>query len=149
MITITRRHFMQAGAAAGAMLALPIRAFPFSQSVMPILKFKVALPGLVAQNADPATTRGIPLLSPTTTLSDGTQVYEIEAGAFKQRLLDGASTDNPDVSLWGYGTAGHLQYLGGVIVANKDVPVRLEVKNNLPAQHILPVDLTLIDPEVR
>jgi len=158
---ITRRRFLQASAATGALLAWPIRAFPFSQSVLGIRKFAVPLPGLIT-DTDATAGRGIPVLTPTTTGTPGgatATVYHISAKGFKQRLLNGATTNgvNPDVKLWGYvsdkGTAAHApaQYLGGVIIAvggktAAAVPVKLEVTNALPDQKILPVDTTLVDP---
>jgi spore coat protein A, manganese oxidase len=143
---ITRRRFVQAGAAGGALLALPIRAFPFSQSVMPIFKFRVPLPGLVA---DGSSTRGIPVLAPTKTLEDGTQVYEIEARGFEQDLLGAAARPPHALKLWGYAGLGHTpQYLGGVIVATQGTPIQLQITNNLENKHILPVDISLIDRSV-
>ena len=50
---INRRRFLQAGAAAGTLLAFwPRRAYPFSHSVLGISKFAVTLPGLGPGNAN-------------------------------------------------------------------------------------------------
>ena len=54
----------------------------------------------------------------------------------------------PATTFWGYAQDGGpgdtaKKYLGGVIVANANRPVRLTMRNNLPPTHILPVDQTL------
>ena len=53
-------------------------------------------------------------------------------------------------TFWGYhpnvALGGGLQpqkHLGGIIVAQKDVPIQLTFTNNLPATHIIPVDTTI------
>src|SRR5215469_12273810 len=136
---INRRHFLQAGAAATAALALPFRAFPFSQSLTGIKKFVVPLPGLGPT--------GIPVLTGDTTAFPGFVTYSITAGPFTQKL-------HPDIpnptKLWGYADAStpNLRYLGGVIVAKRGTPLKLKVLNRLPAEHILPVDETLVDQAV-
>src|SRR5215469_13093058 len=135
---INRRHFLQAGAAATAALALPFRAFPFSQSLTGIKKFVVPLPGLGPT--------GIPVLTGDTTAFPGFVTYSITAGPFTQKL-------HPDIpnptKLWGYADAStpNLRYLGGVIVAKRGTPVKLKVLNRLPAEHILPVgDRSFVSP---
>jgi len=143
---ITRRRFIQASTAAGAMLAWPIRAFPFSQSVLEIKKFAVPLPLLG--------NTGIPVLTPSRQMINGvaTDVYTIDAAPFEQDLLGAASSLGVKQKLWGYAGAAPgspRRYLGGVIVATggkSPVPVELRVINKLPAKHVLPVDTTLIDP---
>ena len=159
---INRRRFLQAGAATGVILAMPRWAFPFSQSVLGIKKFAVALPGLIA-DTDHSGARGIPVLTPVThgTAGGAPDVYKISAKGFTQRLLNGATNGgvNPDVKLWGYASdaagAATPQYLGGVIVAvggkkAQAIPVQLHITNSLPASHkLLPVDITLIDPASR
>ena len=159
---ISRRRFLQAGAATGVVLAMPRWAYPFSQSVAPIKKYVVDLPGLIADTDK--TTRGIPVLTPDTVRIKGvlTDVYTIAAVDFTQDLLGAAWTPHQQ-RLWGYASVANdnRKYLGGVIIAKRvpsaahpnetGNPVRLIVKNELPGprQHILPVDPTLIDPVVR
>ena len=39
--------------------------------------------------------------------------------------------------------APNFKHLGPIIVAARNVPVRLRMKNNLPPTHIIPVDTTI------
>ena len=39
------------------------------------------------------------------------------------------------------------RHLGGIIVANRDVPIQLTFINNLPAKHIIPVDISANFPD--
>src|SRR5215469_18909001 len=148
---ISRRRFLQAGAVAGAWLALPFRAFPFSQSVLGIKKFGVTLPGLNAANSNDFG-NFIPVLNATSGMINGkpADVYEIVATEFTQNLLGPAapaSIATHKTTFWGYATdQPSARYLGGVIVATKGKPVELRITNELPPRHILPVDLSLIDP---
>ena len=66
------------------------------------------------------------------------------ASQFTQKV----HTSLPPTTFWGYAQDGGpgdtaQKYLGGVIVATANRPVRLTMRNNLPATHILPVDKTL------
>jgi len=145
---ISRRKFLQISAMAGAGVMLPLRwvgrgrAFAFSQSPLTIRKFIQPLPGLGAS--------GIPTLTPTTATDPVTGLltdyYSIQMAQFTQQL-------HPDLpgttKLWGYSDLANpvQRYLGGVIVAQKDRPVRLRVKNKLPNKHPLPVDTTIMGAE--
>jgi len=152
---INRRRFMQLGAATAAVLAWPFRAFPFSQSVLGIHKFHVTLPGLGVEGANalaPGVTGNgagvgnfIPLAP--STMEGTTQVVRLTATDYVQKV----HPDIPPTRFIGYADAAHIadstpKYLGGVIVATRGTPVRLEMTNALPRAHILPVDPTLIDP---
>lgn len=47
-------------------------------------------------------------------------------------------------ALWGYTLLNQpKRHLGGVIVANRSVPVQITFKNALPGNHILPVDVSI------
>jgi spore coat protein A len=89
---------------------------------------------------------GIPVLTPNKTLFPGTDYYEIEAAQFTQQLHPAI----PTTTFFGYADAAtkNHRYLGGVIVAKRGTPVKLKITNLLPVSHILPVDLTVIDPVV-
>jgi len=56
----------------------------------------------------------------------------------------------PPTTLWGYHATTTLggpvpqRHLGGILVAEKNVPVQITFRNALPPQHILPVDRTLM-----
>jgi spore coat protein A len=146
-IRISRRKLLQAGATAGVAMMLPVKwfgrgtAYPFYQSPTNIRKFIVPLPGL-----GPA---GIPVAAPNTTTYPGVDYYRIEMAQYTQQMhpdLPGPTT------LWGYAdvtngqTANH-RYLGGVVVAKKGRPVKLNVTNDLPGRHPLPVDTTIMGAE--
>jgi spore coat protein A len=138
---INRRQFLRAGAAATAALAWPFRAFPFSQSLTPITKFQATLPGLGPTGANNFGNY-IPVLVPDQMTIPGTDLYHVVTKAFTQNLIPNIPT-----KLWGYADFNKpdLKYLGGVIIATKGVPVQLVVDNQLPAAHILPVDVSLVD----
>ena len=143
---INRRRFLQATAGAAALAAWPRRAYPFAQSPR-IRKFLVGLPGLTPAGAN-AEGNYIPVLKAVTPSPiAGTDVYEIDAAGFEQQLHPDLPTTT---KFWGYAdltvTPVVRKYLGGVIVAKHGVPVQLRITNNLPPLHILPNDITLIDP---
>ena len=91
---------------------------------------------------------GIPVALPDSQPAPVTGVthYTIDIGQFTDRL-------HPDLgptTLWGYnptiGLGGNTTptHLGGIIVAQKDVPIQITFRNNLPDHHILPVDTTIM-----
>jgi len=142
MLKLTRRGFVKAGAMTAAGLTmLRGKAFAFLQSPIGLRKFIQPLPGLGPT--------GVPVAAPNTTLNPGSDTYRIRIGAFTQQL-------HPDLPgpahFWGYadvtdGNAPNHRYLGGVIVAQKDRPVRITAVNELPATHPLPVDTSLMGAE--
>jgi spore coat protein A, manganese oxidase len=139
----TRRNFLKLAAmAGGSALLLRNLAWPFSQSPTKIRKFVVPLQGLGPT--------GIPVATPNTTLHPGEDYYQIRVGEFTQML-------HPDLpgptKFWGYadvtnGQVANHRYLGGVIVAQQNRPVRLKTINQLPPTHPLPVDTTLMGAEL-
>src|SRR5262249_52559037 len=139
----TRRNFLKMATMAGSS-ALLMRglAWPFAQSPIQIRKFIVPLQGLGPT--------GIPVATPNPTLFPGEDCYAIRVGEFSQLM-------HPDLpgptKFWGYadvtnGQAPNHRYLGGVIVAKKNRPVRLKAINQLPAVHPLPVDTTIMGSEL-
>jgi spore coat protein A, manganese oxidase len=148
----TRRQFLKTAAAAGAFVSLgglniflPKRAFAFQQSPT-LTKFTMPLTGLnVSGSGGP--NPYIPVILPDTNTFPGCDFYRIVVRQFTQRMhpeLPGPAT------FWGYAAdvdSPDSQYLGGVIVATRDRPVRLLVKNNLPATHFLPVDISSFFPD--
>ena len=142
---INRRRFLQTGAAAAAILALPRRAFPFAQSVKGVQKFIVPLPGLALSPSEP----GIPVLTPNKTLHPGVDFYDIIAGQSPQGQGHSFHPAIPNTPIWAYAAntaTPDLRYLGGVIIAHRKTPVLLQVTNRLPEFHVLPVDTTIVDP---
>lgn len=142
---MNRRHFVKTAALAGAStLALHRKAWPFAQSPTNIRKFVVSLPGLgpsakneIGQYLPLATKRTISFAGQTTDL------YEMAAAIFSQKM-------HPDLpgktDFFGYTdlTTFDQKYLGGAIVATRNRPVILTMKNLLPSRHILPVDPTVM-----
>lgn len=139
---LTRRDLVKAGAMASAgALVMRRKALAFLQSPTGLRKFIQALPGLGPT--------GIPVAVPNTTTYPGCDYYQIRVGAYTQQL-------HPDLPgpahFWGYaditdGKAPNHRYLGGVIVANKDRPVRITAVNDLPPRHPLPVDTSIMGAE--
>jgi spore coat protein A len=139
----SRRSFIRTTALAGAGLALCRgTAWAFGQTPAGLSKFIQPLPGLGSSS--------IPVATPNTTRFPGADLYEIQVGQYQQQF----HPNLPPTTLRGYadtaygllpnGRPNH-RYLGGVIVAKKDRPVWLKVKNNLPdGPHPLPVDSTIM-----
>ncbi len=135
---------MKYSALTGAAALLPLKlglrsAMAFSQSG-PLRKWAQTLRGL----AD------IPVLTPQAdpVFGSGVDYYKISVGEFTDTL----HPDLPATHLWGYfDTVSRVQkHLGGIIVARKDRPCRLRVKNELPPSDmsypnmnaIVPTDMT-------
>src|SRR5215469_4121115 len=139
---INRRRFIQLGAGT-AMFAWTYRAFPYALSPTGIKKFMHGLPGLTADGANDLGNY-IPLLTPITRA--GIDNYLIKVVSFKQQVHSAL----PETTFFGYAedrpNSTTVKYLGGVIVAKRGTPVRARVTNFLPPMHILPNDITLIDP---
>jgi spore coat protein A len=140
----TRRTFLKTTAITGVgTLLLSSRAWPFDQSPTNITKYAVTLPGLGPGGANNLGNY-IQVLS-NTTPGTGTDNYELVAHQFTQQLHPNLSP----TTFWGYADASipyKGTYLGGVIVATRHTPAKLQVTNLLPPLHILPVDTTLVDP---
>jgi spore coat protein A, manganese oxidase len=93
---------------------------------------------------------GIPVAVPDFSPAPVTSVthYTMDIGQFTDQL-------HPDLpnftTLWGFNPVSALGFngpappvhLGGVIVAQKGVPIQITFRNNLPPTHIIPVDTTL------
>ncbi|HEX7575092.1 MAG TPA: twin-arginine translocation signal domain-containing protein, partial [Candidatus Methanoperedens sp.] len=77
--------------------------------------------------------------------------YTIDINQYKDKL-------HPDLgktTLWGYNPRNALgvkgipdqKHLGGIIVAERGIPIQITFQNNLPNKHILPVDPTIMGAE--
>jgi FtsP/CotA-like multicopper oxidase with cupredoxin domain len=115
-----------------------------------IRKFVDSLPGL---NADGANNLGqyLPVAIPDTTSFPEADYYEIELGQYTEQM----HSDLPTTTLRGYrqtnttdATVGQFHYLGPLIIAQKDRPVRIKFTNNLPTGEagdlFIPVDTTVM-----
>ncbi len=140
---MNRRQFLMASGGSAALLGMRRRAFAFGQSPRGIPKFDATLPGLGPAGANNYGNY-IPVLSPDTTRFRGVDYYDLAAKQFTQTLHPSTGSTR----FWGYADAStpDSKYLGGVIVAKRSRPVKLNIVNNLPRTHILPVDPTMIDP---
>src|SRR5438552_1132662 len=139
-IRITRRQFLASTAGAGAALAVPWyfdtrTAFAFYQTTK-LQKFVQPLRGV-----GPG---GIPVAAPDAFLSPVTGVthYSLTTAQFMDQLHPNLGP----TTLWGYNPAVALgggtqpqKHLGGIIVAQRGVPLQLTFTNTLPPKHILPV----------
>ena len=90
---------------------------------------------------------GIPVAAPDPLPAvTGATHYTIGIGQFTDQVHP---TLGP-TTFWGYhpnvalgGGVQPQKHLGGIIVAQKDVPIQLTFTNNLPPTHIIPVDTTI------
>jgi FtsP/CotA-like multicopper oxidase with cupredoxin domain len=115
-----------------------------------IRKFVDSLPGLGAVNANDLG-QFIPVAVPDTTTYPGSDYYEISLVQYTEKM----HKDLPATTLRGYKqtnsndpNVNRPSYLGPIIVAQKDRPVRVKFTNNLPigagGDLFLPVDTTLM-----
>jgi spore coat protein A len=139
---LTRREFLKLTAIAGAGLAVPWKllssaspAQAFAQSDT-LRKFVQPLRGVGGG--------GIPVAAADTVnpgwWQPGVTHYSIDIGQYTDQL----HPDLPPTHLWGYGQNGNFKHLGGIIAAKRGDPVQITFRNNLPPDHILPVDNTIM-----
>jgi FtsP/CotA-like multicopper oxidase with cupredoxin domain len=116
----------------------------------PLRKFVDTLPLL---NAAGANNLGqyIPVAIPDTTTYPGSDYYEIELGQYSEKM----HSDLPATRLRGYrqtnttdATVSQFHYLGPLIIAQKDRPVRVKFTNSLPTgaggNLFVPVDTSIM-----
>jgi spore coat protein A, manganese oxidase len=147
---ITRRQFLRTAAMTGAggivTWKLGLRdAFAFYQS-SGLKKFAQPLRGV-----GPG---GIPVAAPDAFRASvtGATHYSLDIAEFEDQLIP-----TPGLTkLWGYNPAMPLgggtqpqRHLGGIIVAQRGMPIQITFTNKLPAKHILPVDTTGVGPILR
>jgi len=130
---------MKISGAAAASLTFRRHAYGFYQTQATPL-WKTALRGV-----GPG---GIPVAAPDTALAPVTGVthYTIAINQFSDQIHP---TLGP-TTCWGYHPALPLgnpsqpqTHLGGIIVAQRGVPIQITFRNNLPASHIIPVDTSI------
>lgn len=138
----TRREFLKTTLVAGTALALfkgrEGKIWAFSQTPT-LRKFVAPLPGLGPN--------GIPVANATTSSQyPGADFYRLSAQQFEQQMHP--DLPNP-TRLWGYVdlTTNNTGYLGPAIVAMRGKPTVIRMRNDLPPQHILPVDKSLMGAE--
>ncbi len=139
---LTRRQFLKFAAATGAGL-VAAKNFPFSLSTAYAFSQSDALKKFIS----PLRMIGsdIPIAVPDTTPQSwwqpGVTHYTIDVGQFEDQLHP--NLPNP-TRLRGFGQNGNFKHLGGVIAAKRDQPVQITFRNNIPPDHILPVDDTIM-----
>jgi FtsP/CotA-like multicopper oxidase with cupredoxin domain len=154
-MALTRRRFITTSAMASmGVLAARKLAWAFGNSPTNIRKFVKRLPSL-GLNPLPANEDGLYLpvatplartIKPKKGLAYQVDYYRMQIAPYSQKL----HSDLPGPArFYGYqditaGKAPDYKYLGGVIIANKDTPVQITFVNELPNDHILPVDQTQI-----
>jgi spore coat protein A, manganese oxidase len=138
----TRREFLKTTFMAGTAIALfkgsEGKIWAFAQSPT-LRKFIAPLPGL-----GPG---GIPIANATANSAyPGADFYQLVAQEFEQQMHP--DLPNP-TRLWGYVdmTTNNTGYLGPAIVAQRGKAVVIRMNNDLPPQHILPVDTSLMGAE--
>ncbi|HMD90330.1 MAG TPA: multicopper oxidase domain-containing protein [Anaerolineaceae bacterium] len=140
---LTRRQFLKISVVAGASLFVPYSllantktAYAFSNTAA-LKKFVQPLRGVGGS--------GIPVAVPDKTVQSwwqpGVTHYTIDIGTFEDQLHP--DLPNP-TRLWGYGQNNNFKHLGGIIAAKRGEPVQITFRNNLPPDHILPVDSTIM-----
>jgi spore coat protein A len=147
---MNRRSFIKTSAMAGAGLAFmkasSRMAWAFSQSSgLGLTLFGQPLRGVGGPS-------GIPVAMPDAAAAPvtGALHYSLNIGQFQDLLHPNLGL----TTLWGYSPALGLaegayptRHLGGIIVAQKGVPIQLTFTNKLPANHILPVDTGAFFPD--
>lgn len=117
----------------------------------PLQKFVDPLPNLYISGVSPPPSPGsqyIPVAVPDTATYSGSDYYEIELGQYTQKM----HSTLPPTTLRGYrqtNTAdpnvSQFHYLGPVIIAQRNRPVRIKFTNNLPGGPLfIPVDGTVM-----
>src|SRR5690349_12849364 len=144
---ISRREFLKlSGAGIAALFAstrakLLLRAHAYQSA--PVTKFAQPLRGVFPLDSD-----GIPVAIP-----DGTRVWrDVKAQHYTIDINQYIDQLHPDLdtTLRGYHSRKNLggsvpqRHLGGIIVAERGKPVQITFQNNLPNQHILTVDDTIM-----
>jgi spore coat protein A len=142
---ITRRDFLKLSGAGAAAVYAATRARFLTQgralaNSINLKKFIQPLRNPVAGDIPLAASDGIRTWGNTTATH-----YTIDVGAYEDQL-------HPDLKnptrLFGFGQDGNFRHLGSIIAAKRDEPVQITFRNNLPTQHILPIDRTIMGAEM-
>lgn len=158
---LSRRQFLILGGVVGAGAALPKLAIGASATQ--------ALTGRSSQFAlfqSPALDKFVEILRGVgpgaipVAVPDGVRKYGkfVTADHYTIDINEFTDTLHVDLSpttLWGFNPRNALgvtgvpeqKHLGGIIVTQRDRPVQITFRNNLPNRHILPVDMTIMGAE--
>jgi len=146
---ISRRDFIKYSMAAGAAAAIPWRMAlaqavtgPYGISSPNLTKFGGANPLNPAYSMRGIGGTGIPVAASDGAGLGGSTHYTIQINGYTDLL----HPELPPTRLWGYGQVGVNKHLGGIIVAQRGVPVQITFQNNLPPGQIIPNDPTIPQP---
>ena len=142
-IKLTRRQLLKGAAVLGAGMALPLKfgikdAHAFYQSP----GLQMWLTGL----------RGVgPGQIPVVGTDGAANVTGVNHATIAiQQFTDQLHPALSPTKLWGFNPVNPLgggiqpqKHLGGIIVVNRNQPLQLTFRNNLPSKHIIPVDTTI------
>jgi spore coat protein A len=142
---INRRQFLQTSAGITALLATRRNAYAFYQSSgLGLTLFTQALRGRDAVSL--ATEIGV--AAPDASPAPVTGVTHFTLGI--QQFTDTLHSALGPTTLWGFVPTKYLvaapaspKHLGGIVVAQKGVPLQFTFRNTLPSVHPLPVDTTI------
>jgi FtsP/CotA-like multicopper oxidase with cupredoxin domain len=141
---ISRRNFLKlTGAGAAAMYAATRTRFSWGAKALSnsanLMKFIQPLRKVGE----------IPIAAPDTVpqpwWQPGVKHYTIDIGQYEDQLHP--DLPNP-TRLFGFGQEGNFKHLGGIIAAKRDTPVQITFRNNLPGNHILPIDRTIMGADL-
>jgi spore coat protein A, manganese oxidase len=157
-VKLSRRQFLKGVAIAGAGMALPLKfgvrdSYAFYQS-QGLSKWNTTLRGVGPGGIPVAAWDGYPNVTPAPVT--GVKHYKINIEQFKDDLHPDFG---PNTTLWGFNPVNPLgggvqppKHLGGIIVAERGVPVQITFYNKLtsngtptgtPLKSIIPVDATI------
>ena len=150
---ISRRDFIKYSMAAGAAAAVPWRVAlaqavtgPYGVGSPNLTKFVDPIRGLGPGGIPVAASDGVSVF--------GAQHYTIGINPFTDVLHSDFITPGKPAfisgfggtKLWGYHAANDpnpQKHLGGIIVAQRNAPVQITFRNNLPPNQIIPLDITV------
>jgi len=155
----SRRQFLQYSATVGAMAALQwgcsyrstgtLAGGPYGVTSPHLRKFVDLMRGIGGSGIPVAQADGF--TAPVT----GVQHYTVNIGAYNDVLHSDFVTQGRSAyisgfagtKLLGYGQGTSFKHLGGLIIAQRNVPIQITFNNNLPAVQIMPNDTTLPQPQ--
>jgi spore coat protein A, manganese oxidase len=150
---VTRRDFLKRTAVAGAGVALLTKfAVPSARAlnnspglqkwIQPLRGLNYPAGHILGALGYPNDPNGIPVAGGTgDPVFANTTMYNIGIQEFSDQLHPALGP----TKLWGYVDLSRpiARHLGGLIVTTRNQAARLRFTNNLPARHILPVDITI------
>jgi FtsP/CotA-like multicopper oxidase with cupredoxin domain len=142
---MNRRQFLQASAGVTALLAARRRAYAFYQTQPGLTLFSQALRG--SDIGSLATQIGV--AAPDATPAPVTGVTHYTLGI--QQFQDTLHSAMGPTTLWGFVPTQYLvsgpstpRHLGGIVVAQRGVPLQFTFRNTLPPRHPIAVDTTIM-----